>query len=212
MIVTVAAWNLIGFTQGRLKCAVVPLYTAVATKTKVTAVGSLPKFPGGAGMKEQWVSLMGSQEHMKSCITCAAQEIIFFQNPDRFVVQQKPPTGKLPRPSKWKGGKRTKERKVYHSWTPLDIRKVRESCPDHEPGSAVLKRGHWRRGHFRTLSADRYARSGLQGKTILIRPCFVGDPDFVANRVHYRILLGEEEVLVGQQQDKPKPEEDLKND
>jgi hypothetical protein len=128
----------------------------------------------------------------------AMEEIMWFSDPDRFVVEETQETSEK-RPKKWGKSKRTKERPTYHSWTPLDIRKVRGEASESD-GEGPQKRGHHRRGHYRTLRADRYARSGMQGKTILVRPCFVGDETFTVERSHYRVLLGEDDVLVGEQQ------------
>jgi hypothetical protein len=137
-------------------------------------------------------------------VRTAFEEIMWFNDPDRFVVEETREQG--PRPKHMKGKiKRAKERPTYHSWTPLDIRRIRGGNAVDSEGEPIKRRGHWRRGHFRTLRAARYARSGMQGKTVLVRPTFVGDPAFSVERSHYRILLGEDEVLVGQQQ----PREEL---
>lgn len=131
---------------------------------------------------------------------CFMEEVMWFNNPDRFVVEELTETARAPRPKSRKGTiKRASERPVYHSWTPVDVRKVRERGAIGEAsGEALKKRGHWRRGHFRTLSDPRYARSGMRGRTILIRPTFVGETAFYVERSHYRLLLGKDEVLIGE--------------
>ena len=127
----------------------------------------------------------------------ALEEVMWFSNPDRFVLEQRNEPDKG-RSKKYGKTKRSKERPVYHSVTPLDIRRIRDGSSG-DGGTGTAKRGHHRRGHYRTLRADRYARSGMQGKTILVRPCFVGDETFTVDRKHYTVLLGENEVLVGEQ-------------
>jgi hypothetical protein len=135
---------------------------------------------------------------------CFMEEVMWFNNPDRFVVEETSEVARAPRPKSLKGKiKRANERPVYHSWTPVDVRKLRERGATDESGDPIKRRGHWRRGHFRTFRAGRYARSGVQGRTILVRPTFVGEPDFYVERAHYRLLLGKHEVLVGEQ---PQPE------
>lgn len=135
---------------------------------------------------------------------CFMEEVMWFNNPDRFVVEETSETARGPRPKSLRGKiKRADERPVYHSWTPVDVRKLRERGAVDESGDPIKRRGHWRRGHFRTLRSPRYARSGMAGRTILIRPTFVGEPDFYVERAHYRLLLGKHEVLVGEQ---PAPE------
>lgn len=132
---------------------------------------------------------------------CFMEEVMWFNDPDRFVVEERGPQAVETRPKNRKGKIRSaEERPVYHSWTPLDIRRLREPGASKDDGTESKKRGHWRRGHFRTLKADRYARSGMQGKTVLVRPTFVGEETFYVERSHYRILLGENEVLVGDKQ------------
>ena len=132
----------------------------------------------------------------------AMEQIMWFNDPDRFVVEETREESKG-RSKKWGNSKRSKERPTYHSCTALDIKKIRNGGGGGSEGTGSPKRGHHRRGHYRTLRADRYARSGMQGKTILVRPCYVGDETFSVGRHHYRVLLGENEVLVGEQQNSP---------
>ena len=161
----------------------------------------------GSSGEKGW-SQEEAEEHQRIINECAPEiaheahgameEIMWFSNPDRFVVEEtrEKESG---RSKKWGKSKRSKERPTYHSCTALDIRRLRGSSGE-SSGDGTKKRGHHRRGHFRTLRADRYAQSGMQGKTILVRPCFVGDETFTVKRHHYRVLLGENEVLVGEQQ------------
>lgn len=143
-------------------------------------------------------------------VKCFMEEVMWFNNPDRFVVEETTEAARAPRPRSLKGQiKRAGERPVYHSWTPVDVRKVREQGAVDSTGDPIKRRGHWRRGHFRTLRSPRYARSGMAGRTILVRPSFIGEPDFYVARTHYRLLLGKDEVLVGQQQQEVHHEEEV---
>ena len=175
-----------------------PLALWVLSKKAQWFGPSLAKPWSEAERDEHWEVVQECAPQIAHEAHAAMEEIMWFSNPDRFVVEEtgEPANG---RSKKWGKSKRSKERPTYHSWTPLDIRRVRGEAGESD-GEGPKKRGHHRRGHYRTLRADRYARSGMQGKTILVRPCFVGDETFTVERSHYRVLLGENEVLVGEQQ------------
>jgi hypothetical protein len=121
------------------------------------------------------------QEIIRNVIS-AYVEIMYFNRPDRFVVEVK-----------WNGkrhvsGKkipRSDERPHYVMLTPNELRTTVGYKPPEVPG--LSKAPHERRRHYRTLRSEYWGNS--QGKTITVSACWVGPEEFVVGRRIYKVLL-----------------------
>lgn len=87
-------------------------------------------------------------------VRCAVEEVMWFSDPNRFVVEKTTEAARGPRDKRRKGTVKTaEERPTYHSWTPVDIKRVREGAKPsvNKAGEGVSRAPHPRRGHYRVL-------------------------------------------------------------
>lgn len=115
----------------------------------------------------------------------ALEEVMWFNTPDRFVVERSPDTPLKP-------GKRPNEilrsphRPHYIMLRPEEIRAklgLGEE-PVHDRKSPTP---HTRRRHYRTLKADRFVNT--KGKTVVVSASWVGPSEGVYKGRNYRVCL-----------------------
>ena len=115
-------------------------------------------------------------------VLVAVREIMFFNQPDRFILEK---TAAKRRPDK----KRKKilrghERPQYTLLTPHAIRTKLGMA---HPGNGSPKAPHERRRHERTYRADRYVN--VRGKTQIIPAMWIGPHEKRVGRHIYRVVL-----------------------
>jgi hypothetical protein len=113
---------------------------------------------------------------------CAVEEVLYFNQPARFVVERTPVKGG--RAPKHRTLERSYARPVYTLLTPKEIC---ETMKITEPGHGTSKGGHWRRRHQRYLQSDYYKNK--QGQTLLIEAQWVGPETAEVDGHFYRVKL-----------------------
>jgi len=120
----------------------------------------------------------------------AIQQILYFNTPSRFVVEETP-TRALVQQQRKKGKKakahirRTHQRPIYTLLTPKEIFKKMRLTPAVPTGRTVTP--HWRRKHYRLLSDPRYTK--MRGRTITVKAAWVGPEEKVVGNKRYKVLL-----------------------
>ena len=113
---------------------------------------------------------------------CAVEEVMYFNQPSRFVVERKPV--KRAPPAKHGKADRSYSRPVYTLLTPHEIC---ETLRIEEPGKGTKKGGHWRRRHSRTMKSEFF--KAARGKTILIEAKWIGPETAEVDGHYYRVCL-----------------------
>lgn len=121
-------------------------------------------------------------DSLKSAI-CAIEEIMYFNDPNRFIVEVTPTKVRHSSGSKIT---RSHERPLYVILTPKEI-KIRTGLSGSSNRSGSSKRAHPRRRHYRTLRSEKFVNK--QGQVIEVRETWVGPVQAqVGNRI-YKVLL-----------------------
>ena len=124
-------------------------------------------------------------ESLRNAVT-ALEEVIYFNNPDRFVVQITNLKAKKRSPRKTGKIPRSQDRETFTFLTP---RQIRETCGlEHETdGEEGKRKPHPRRRHYRTFRADRY--KAAKDKTVVIEAHWVGPTETIVGNKKYKIRL-----------------------
>jgi hypothetical protein len=119
-------------------------------------------------------------------VTAAARTIMYFNDPENFVVEDRPPEREKKRP---KGRiAREHERPTYTVLKPTQIRRrLRLKDPDEEGGTK--KRPHERRAHLRTYPDDIVKWPKAHGRTIVVKACWIGPHTAEFNGHRYKVLI-----------------------
>lgn len=116
----------------------------------------------------------------------AIEEVLYFNNPSRFVVESIP---KRALRRQQKGGKRKRvarshDRPQYILLTPKEIReKLRLPLPVGKVGRGA----HERRAHTRTFRHPRYTE--MRGKSIVVPATWVGPSEATVGKRRYKVML-----------------------
>jgi hypothetical protein len=118
----------------------------------------------------------------------AMQEIVMFNNPNFFVVEEQ--CDKEVNRFRRHGAKigrvaRTLQRPTYSVLRPTLIRQ-RMKLPEPKLPSGVKVRPHERRAHLRRLCSDRYKNK--KGQIVVVKACWVGPTEAVVGNRRYRVL------------------------
>jgi hypothetical protein len=117
----------------------------------------------------------------------AWQQVMFLNTPDRFILSQEPinpPKIKNKEYSR-KHIPRSTERPTY---TLLTVHQLRERLGEKEPqDDHNAPTPHWRRRHYRHLTADCYKNK--KGKVIAIRRAWVGPTEKIVSGKRYKIRM-----------------------
>jgi len=145
----------------------------VADKARVTARFRIPI-----------ADFLGSQKLLAN-ISTAIEEIIYFNSPDRFIVESRP--AKV----KHRGGRslrilRSVERPQYILLKPQEIRQ-RLHLPGVGSGYGSTKTPHERRRHYRTLKSDKFVNK--KGETVVVKGTWVGPSEAVVEGRVYKVLF-----------------------
>lgn len=137
-----------------------------------------------------------TEERMKTYLTdrlyCSAriqnaavalQEIMYFNTPDRFVVEE---ISTKPQRSKDKKIPRSLSRSKFTLLYPNEIRK-KLKLPDEQVEKRKSPVPHWRRRHVRVLKADRWVNK--KGQTVIIAARWIGATEAVIGKKHYKVRL-----------------------
>jgi hypothetical protein len=118
-------------------------------------------------------------------VRTAFEELFYFNNPGRFVVERTDLTTR-PQPPHLKI-RRTSHRPRYILLTPDEIREriKREDAPE---GGRKLETGHDRRRHWRWLRSERYSEA-VRAKPLLIPATWVGPSTGTFEKSRYRVRL-----------------------
>lgn len=82
---------------------------------------------------------------------------------------------------------RTAERDIYTIIHVGGTKIINKNLPSGEPGAK--KAPHPRRRHIRTLNHEIYAKTGNQGKQIVVSACWVGDETMEIKGRKYKVML-----------------------
>lgn len=118
----------------------------------------------------------------------AIEEVIYFNSPDRFVLESKPIKVKREKvPSdKLKKIPRSNDRPIYTLLKPKEIRE-RLGIRSSNITDGGTKEGHPRRRHFRTLRSDFFKEK--RGEQIIIPATWVGVSEVQRGNKLYRVML-----------------------
>jgi len=117
-------------------------------------------------------------------VGAAIEEVCWFNQPARFVVESLSMKARSPDKAK-KAGKilRSDDRPRYTTLYPREIQHLLPSLR----GSHSSPGSHARRRHFRTYNAERY--SAMKGKTVIIPATWVGPTETEMDGRRYKIRL-----------------------
>lgn len=113
----------------------------------------------------------------------ALQEIMYFNTPDRFVVEEAP---SKPLNKKDKKIPRTVSRPKFTLLHPNEIRK-KLRLPDEQVEKRKSPNPHWRRRHVRVLKSDRWVNK--KGKEIFIAAKWIGPTEATVGKKRYKVRL-----------------------
>lgn len=114
--------------------------------------------------------------HAKSAI----EEIIWFNQPHRFVMEASSLKTKTPKPGRLP---RSHERPTYTLIRPNDARRIMRLPSLHQGGTVAP---HERRRHFRTLRSEVFTNK--RGQTIQVRATWVGPDEAIVGNKKYKIM------------------------
>ena len=121
-------------------------------------------------------------------VKAALEEVFYFNNPARCVLETRPAAVKPPK-------KRKKKRKLLRShnrpiYTLLTPKEIREKLMLPQPnGQHAKKRPHDRRRHYRTYSDDPKQWPKVHGKVIVVPATWVGPSESVRDGKRYKVRL-----------------------
>lgn len=114
--------------------------------------------------------------------TTAWQEVMYLNNPERFVVQVVN-TGAAKKASGSQKIKRAHQRPHYILMSVGELRKtlgVYDHTDRHQSS-------HWRKRHFRRLVADRFVNK--KGQVVIVKQAWIGPEEATVGKKHYKVLL-----------------------
>lgn len=115
-------------------------------------------------------------------VVVALMQTAYCNLPSRFIVEKRP--AKMHQPAKGRIA-RSGDRPGYTLLTPQELRKLFKYPEGHEPRESGSPGSHWRRKHPHTFKHDRFAASGLLGKTIFMPACWVGPKEVQVGKWTY---------------------------
>jgi hypothetical protein len=118
-------------------------------------------------------------------ISTAIEEIIYFNSPDRFIVESRPAKVKH-RDARSLRILRSVERPQYILLKPQEIRQ-RLHLQGVGSGNGSTKTPHERRRHYRTLKSDKFVNK--KGETVVVKGTWVGPSEAVVEGRIYRVLF-----------------------
>jgi len=114
--------------------------------------------------------------------TTAWQEVMYLNNPERFVVQVVN-TGAAKKASGSQKIKRSHQRPHYILMSVGELRKtlgVYDHTDRHQSS-------HWRKRHFRRLVDDRFVNK--KGQVVIVKQAWIGPEEATVGKKHYKVLL-----------------------
>jgi hypothetical protein len=123
-----------------------------------------------------------------SHVSTAIEQVMYFNTPDRFVLETQR-VSKKQRPRKASKGRipRSDERPVYTLLHPSEIRRVMGIGDPASDQSGRKVRPHERRRHFRTYTSERY--KSARGTTVVIPATWIGPDQASVGNKRYRVCL-----------------------
>ena len=118
-------------------------------------------------------------------ISTAVEEIIYFNSPDRFIVESRPAKVKH-RDARSLRILRSVERPQYILLKPPEIRQ-RLHLPGASNGNGSTKAPHERRWHYRTFKSDKFVNK--KGETVVVKGTWVGPSEAVVEWRVYKVLF-----------------------
>lgn len=116
--------------------------------------------------------------------TTAIEEVMYFNNPSRLILEKSPLKLKHKNSSgKVKKITRSFERAIYTLVTPYEARKTMGIA---EEGDSSVS-PHERRSHYRTYKHEKF--TNMKGKTIVIPATWVGPKEVAVGKHKYKIIL-----------------------
>ena len=122
-----------------------------------------------------------------SHVKTAIEQVMYFNTPDRFVLETRQVTKKRPRKPDKAKVLRSGERPVYTLLHPKEIRRVMGIGEPSSDQSGRKVRPHERRRHFRTYTSERY--KSARGKTVVIPATWIGPDQASVGNKRYRVCL-----------------------
>lgn len=113
----------------------------------------------------------------------AIEEVIYFNSPDRFVMEVS--SAKAKRNKDSKKILRSGDRPIYHLLYPNEIRKYIKSPESHSDRKSP--KPHERRKHIRVLRSERFVHK--KGERIIIPATWIGPSESVIGNRRYKIML-----------------------
>jgi hypothetical protein len=119
-------------------------------------------------------------KHTLENVRIAIEEIAYCNMPSRWVVETRGPESG----EEAKGGRlrRAHQRPLFTTLTPGEIRTLFGRETEGTRKSPVV---HQRRGHWRLLQSDRFARSGRKGEHLWIEATWVGETEAMVGSKRY---------------------------
>jgi hypothetical protein len=119
----------------------------------------------------------------------AIEEIMFFNVPSRFILEEAPTKispSRFTKSGSLKRLLRSPDRPLYTLLTPFEIRaKLGLTTKSEKEGGTV--EGHYRRRHFRTLRSDVFTH--MKDKRIVVSATWVGESEVERGGKRYKIML-----------------------
>lgn len=119
----------------------------------------------------------------------AIEEVMYFNDPSNFVVEETPPQYHKRIRSKSSKTRvcRSHEIRRYTVLKPTQIRRKLRLPEPSEPGG-VKRRPHERRAHLRTYPNDEQRWPQVHGKTVVVKGSWIGPSEAVVDGKQYRVL------------------------
>ena len=116
----------------------------------------------------------------------ALEEVMFFNTPDRFVVERSPDVVRKPKAKGLPEIRRSNERPRYIMLRPEEIRE-RFGVTDAVVQDRRAPTPHARRRHYRTLHDDRFTNKA--GQVIVVKASWVGPSEGEFKGRRYKVCL-----------------------
>jgi len=116
----------------------------------------------------------------------ALEEVMFFNTPDRFIVERSPDVVRKPKAKGLPEIRRSNERPHYILLRPEEIRE-RFGLSDDAVHDRRSPTPHARRRHYRTLRDDRFTNKA--GQTIVVKASWVGPEEGEFRGRRYKVCL-----------------------
>ena len=120
-------------------------------------------------------------------VRASIEEVFYFNNPTRFVLETRPAKVKLPK--KKKGKKKLLRSHNRPTYTMLSPQEIREKLGIESNGKAVKKTPHERRRHYRTYPDDPAKWPKAHGKRLVVAAAWIGPDEVVKDGKRYKVRL-----------------------